>query len=509
MSTQNDMKNENQAVPEDREAPDAAEAGTGSPHKEAAHTRGGRWHFSKKALFFGACAVIAIVIYAIANSQNLAQVFNTIGDILAPITIGGIIAYLCNPIMRFYEYIVFGKMKKSALHHGLSLLLTALTVLGILAGLIALIVPELIRSIQHLIDNSSTYLASLLTWANNIVQKVTANLPIDIDISTPEKLVDFLEETVGDVDEILNKVMGYLGNINLAGGVWNVLLGLVTALKNLFLGVFIAFYILASKEKRSAQLYKARAALFNEKQDQKITEIVKLVDKTFGGFIKGLLLDALAVGVVTFLLLSIFRVSEYNLLIAAICAVTNIIPVFGPFIGAIPSALIVLISNPSKLLLFIILILIIQQIDGNILVPRIQGSNTGISSLSVLVAITIMGSLFGIMGMIIGVPVFAVIIELGKRALETRLQKKGLATDTVDYYPSDAIGIAEEEVYYEHSHLRYVYDHSKLKTYNDRLRARHNQRKQKRVEKKKKKADTKSKVADKKTSSTKPKNPKK
>ena len=189
-------------------------------------------------------------------------------------------------------------------------------------------------------------------------------------------------------------------------------------------------------------------------------------------------------GIVTFILLSIFRVSDYNLLIAAICGVTNIIPVFGPFIGAIPSALIVLISNPSKLIVFILLILVIQQIDGNIIVPRIQGNNTGISSLAVLIAITVMGSLFGVMGMIIGVPIFAVIIELCKRALDERLKKRGRPTDTVAYYPSDAVGNAEEEVYYEHSHLRYLYDHSKLKAIIKLQKARHERRKRKRQAKK-------------------------
>ncbi len=442
----------------------------------------------KLMLFFGACAVVAILIYAVANNQNLSAVFTSIGDILAPVTIGGVIAYLCNPIMRFYEYIVFGKMKKGGLHHGLSLLMTVLTVFGLFAGLLALILPELINSIRHLIDNSGTYLESLLTYANSIIQTITAKLPIEIDISTPEKLVAELEKYIGSTSDILNKILGFVGDLNAVDGIWNFILTLFTAFKNLFLGLFIAFYILSSKEKRSAQVRKARAALLNEKQDKKLTEVVKLVDKTFGGFIKGLLLDAVAVGVITYIMLSIFEVSEYNLLIAAICAVTNIIPVFGPFIGAIPSALIVLITNPSKLLVFIILILVIQQIDGNILVPRIQGSNTGISSLAVLIAITVMGSLFGIMGMIIGVPLFAVIIELIKRALEERLRKRGLATDTVDYYPSDAVGNAEEEVYYEHSHLRYLYDHSKLKVYIDRIVARIERIKQKRAERRARRA---------------------
>ncbi len=477
-------------APEAEPAPEA-ESASASPqltaHTAAAAPEAEKHaRFSKRIFFFSACAVIAILVYAVANSNNLAEVFANIGDILAPVVIGGVIAYLCNPIMRFYEYIVFGRMKKSGLHRGLSLLMTVITVFGLLAGLLALILPELIKSIQTLVDEAPQYLDKLLSVANDLVQKITANTDLDIDISTPENLVNFLEDTIGDVGA---KLQEFLAGFDVAGSVWKILMDFVTAFKNLFLGIFIAFYILASKEKRSAQIYKARAALLNEKQNKQLTELVKLVDKTFGGFIKGLLLDALAVGVMTFLMLTIFQVSEYNLLIAAICAVTNVIPVFGPFIGAIPSAIIVLISNPSKLLVFVILILVIQQIDGNILVPRIQGSNTGISSLAVLIAITVMGSLFGMMGMIIGVPIFAVIIELVKRGLEARLAKRGLATDTVAYYPDDSIGNAEEEVYYEHSHLRYVYDHSKLKVYIDRIVARFNKIKAKHTERKAKRAN--------------------
>ena len=248
---------------------------------------------------------------------------------------------------------------------------------------------------------------------------------------------------------------------------------------DLILGLFIAFYILSSKEKRVAQIKKFRAAFFSEERNEKISDVIHLVDRTFGGFIKGVMLDALAVGIVTFIMLTICNVSEYNLLISAICAVTNIIPVFGPFIGAIPSAFIVLISNPEKFFLFIFLVLVIQQIDGNILCPMIQGNNTGVSSLSVLIAITVMGGFFGLGGMIIGVPVFAVMIELGKRAIEARLQKKGMATDTIAYYADNAIGNAEEDVYYEHAHWKYKYDHSRLKPHVDKLIASMTRKKRK------------------------------
>ncbi len=438
----------------------------------------------KKTVFFASLAILAILVFAICNADSLSQFFAHIGTILSPLLIGGVIAYLCNPLMRFFEYVVFRKMRKGALHSGLSLLLTVLTILLLLAGVVALIVPELIRSIEHLTANlTTTYIPGLRNFIDNILAKVNNRLPEGTDLPTSDKLLGLLG--LNDVQSALSKAMDYLSglNFNIGGSIWQMLLSIFTAIKNVILGIFIAIYLLASKEKRAAQIRKARAALLNEKQDRKLTEIVRLADKTFGGYTKGILLDALVVGVLTFLLLTIFRVSEYNLLIAAICAVTNIIPVFGPFIGAIPSALIVLISNPSKFFVFIILILIIQQIDGNIIVPRIQGSNTGISSLSVLIAITIMGSLFGIPGMIIGVPIFAVMIELIKRYLEKRLRKRGLATDTVAYYPSDAVGNAEEEIYYEHSHLRYWYQNSKLKKQIDRIRQRFLELRRKHAEK--------------------------
>ena len=429
----------------------------------------------KRVIFFGTCTVVAILVYCIANASDFTAFFTRIGDVLAPLLIGCIIAYLCNPFLKFYEYVVFRKLHKGNWRRGLSLLCTVLTFFGILALIIALILPELIESIDQLIDKYEIYLNSLLGFVQTIINKLPENIAGHIDISDVEKLNLFLTDMLGAGEDAMSKILsfleGFLMDGDLIGNVWTFLTDLFNTFMNLILGLFIAFYILSSKEKRVAQINKFRAACFSDKSNQMITDVVKLVDRTFGGFIKGVLLDALAVGVVTFLLLSVCRISEYNLLIAAICAVTNIIPVFGPFIGAIPSGLIVLISNPEKFILFIVLVVLIQQIDGNLLCPMIQGNNTGVSSLAVLVAITVMGGFFGIAGMIIGVPVFAVIIELVKRTLEYRLAKKGKPTDTTEYYAANAVGNAEEDVYYEHAHWKYKYDHSRLKPHVDKALA--------------------------------------
>ena len=431
--------------------------------------------FKKRWVFFGVLAVIFVSVYCLVNVDSISTVFKRLGEVLSPLFIGCFIAYLCNPILKFYEYLVFRKLGKGNLRLGLSLLCTFLTLFGIIAVILAMIIPELYKSISHLIGNYEESLNGLLGFVQSIINKLPAEITAEIDISDVDKLMAFIEDVFGDAEQVMNNVLemlkGYVFEGDLIGNIWNVLSKVFGTIVDFFLGLVIAFYILSSKEKRLAQINKFRAAYLNDKQDGKLSEIVTLVDKTFGGFFKGVLVDALVVGVLMFIGLSIFSVSEYNLLIAIICAITNIIPVFGPLIGAIPSALIVLISNPEKLIVFILIVLVIQQIDGNILVPLIQGNNTGISSLAVLVSITVMGGFFGIGGMVIGVPVFAVVIELVKRAIEDKLRKQDKETDTTHYYRKGAIGNAEEEVYYEHAHLKYKYDHSKIKPHVDKVLA--------------------------------------
>ena len=425
----------------------------------------------KQWLFFGVLALVFVVAYCLVNVDSFTSLFARIGEVLTPVLIGCVLAYFLNPILKFWEYIVFRKMGKGKLRLGLSLLCTYLTAIAILAGLVALIIPELVKSIGELVSNYEVYLNRLLGFIQTIIDK----LNLDVDISDMEKLTVFLTDLFGNTENLMNTILDGLESVvqktNLLGNIWTFLSGLFGTIIDVVLGIFISVYILSSKEKRVAQFRKFRAAYMKDKQGGFLSECITLADKIFGSFFKGVILDALIVGVLVFIVMSIFRVSEYTLLIAAICAVTNVIPVFGPWLGAIPSALIVLMTNPEKVILFIILILIIQQIDANLILPTIQGNNTGISSLSVLISITIMGGLFGIPGMVIGVPVFAVIIEMIKRTVDRKLISKNKETDTTFYYRKNAIGNAEEEVYYEHAHWKYKWDHSRIKPRVEKLLA--------------------------------------
>ncbi len=431
-------------------------------------------HLQKRAVFYITTAAIAVLLLVISAMDPLVTFLRNGLSILSPLIVGVVIAYLCDPILEFFEYRLFRGMKSGGLRRGLSLLCTVVVAFGVIALILAIMIPQLYKSISELITNYETYINDLLAWLQNIIDKLTANLPIEIDISNIHKLMDFLKDMFGSVENALSQFLAQIQQVasdgNLLGNLWGFLLNAFNTFKNLFLGLFIAFYILASKEKRSAQIRKFRTAMLGEKADNQLEEVITLTDRTFGGFIYGKILDSLVIGILTLVLLTIFDVSPYNMLIATFVGITNIIPVFGPFIGAIPAFFVVLISNPSKAFLFLLLILIIQQLDGNIIGPKILGDNTGISSLCVIIAISVCSALWGVTGMVIGVPVFAVIIEMVKRFLEYRLEANGDPTDTLYYYPEYARGNAEQDLYYEHAPLRYTYEHSKLKPKIDRLR---------------------------------------
>ena len=446
----------------------------GVPVTEETVSINGKKH-KKRTVFYIVATVIALLLFAMAVHEPMIAVFKYILSILSPLIIGLVIAYLCDPILEFFEYRVFKWRHNGSLKRGLSLFCTIIVAFGIVAVVAVMMIPQLYQSLTELFRNSETYINSLLSWLQTGLNKLTANLPVDIvDFSDIDKLTALIEEMFGSAENALSELIAELQEVaaegNLWEKVWAVLLGLFNSVKNLFIGLFIAFYILASKEKRVAQFRKFRKAMFNEKTDSKVEDFIALTDKTFGGFIFGKILDSLVIGVLTFVMMSIFEISPYNMLISTFIGLTNVIPVFGPFIGAIPSFFVVLISNPSKAILFLVLILIIQQLDGNIIGPKILGDNTGVSSLCVIIAIAICSAMWGVVGMIIGVPIFAVVIEMIKRMLEKKLTAKGEPTDTMAYYPADAVGNAEKDVYYEHSSLRYAYEHSKLKPRLDKLR---------------------------------------
>lgn len=393
---------------------------------------------NKKLLWgIGIYLAVLFLILWISNIQPLTSFFSAFLMILRPVLIGLVIAYLCNPIFRFFERKLFYKIRPSALRRALSLFSAYLILLLIIVLLLLLIFPQLIDSVQNFVNNSETYFETacaemngLISWFNDVLPKTEQGFGV-IPYLNAQKIYDAFSQFLQSFRLDPQTLLGLFNSttISMAGSI------LSTAADVIF-GFFISLYLLSTKEKCYAQVMRLRRAFLSERVNAIITDICTVADVSFGGFIRGKLLDSAIVGVLVYLAISIFSI-PYAILIAVTVALTDIIPVIGPFIGVVPSAIVILLTDPAKVIPFLICILIIQQFDGNILAPKVLGEQTGISSLCVLIAITTMGSMFGFVGMIIGVPLFATVLELTGRFLDKRLIAKGLSTETDDYYVPD------------------------------------------------------------------------
>lgn len=365
----------------------------------------------------------SIMFYFIASQiGSFSEKIRIAINILTPFIIGFAIAYLLNFILKFFEEDLLGKSPKfKKLKHSqkrsIGILLTYLTAVGIGYLAIHFIVPQLIDSIMGLVNDIPTYVDNITKLYNDIMG--------DSDIS-PEYMNLINEQ----MDKVIHYVMNFAQEIIPVVG--NTLKTIASSIWNIVLGIIISVYLLIDKEKFYAINRKIICALFSTKRANRIFELTHRSNQTFGKFLSGKIIDSAIIGVLSFVIFSLTKM-PYTLLVSVIIGVTNIIPFFGPFIGAIPSFIIILFVSPVKALWFLLLVFIIQQIDGNIIGPKILGDSIGISAFWILFAILVSGKFFGIIGMIIGVPLFAVIYSVIKEEVEYKLKIKNLPTDTKDY----------------------------------------------------------------------------
>ncbi len=367
-------------------------------------------------------AVVFIIIKRDSFSSFISQVFR----ILRPVIIGAVIAYLSNPIFRMFEKYVFGGVRSFSVRRTLSLVATYIVLALILVILLMLIIPQLLTSVLDFLENYETLLATALENINGFLSQINTSLGMQIPPVKPETLRQGLDWIVKNVN-----VEGLMDRL-LSGSTILVIFEYIGdtffILTDIIFGLFISIYLLAGKERIYAQFMRTRKALFNNRINERITRICTIADQSFGGFLRGKILDSTIVGVLVYIIISIMRV-PYPLLIAVVIGITDIVPVVGPWIGVIPSAVIVLLSDPIKVIPFLLCILVVHQIDGNIIAPKILGENTGVSSLCVMISITVMGAIWGLAGMVLGVPLFATIIELTNEFLNKRLEARGLPTE--------------------------------------------------------------------------------
>lgn len=384
-------------------------------------------------------AVIFFLIVALSNLSEVNAFLAWLLDILAPVLIGLCIAYLINPLFRALERRVFSRVRPVSLRRALSLLLTYAIMLAVIAGLILLIIPQLVDSVKTFAGNLNSHLDSLVEQFNSVIGWINEKLPSTSGetVLTPLDRNTVLEKVNGLLNTLIELVRDSMdsGSISHIIAILGQTAPVVT---DTILAIFISLYILATKELRYAQVKKFRTAWIPERFDRSMTRILSIADRSFGGFLRGKLLDSSIVGVLVYLFCLIVRIPN-PLLIAVIIGITDIVPVIGPFIGVIPSAIIILLTDPIKVVFFLLAILVIQQIDGNVIAPKILGENTGVSSLCVLIATILMGSLWGLVGMVIGVPLFATVLELLKIWIGRRLDEKGLPNEMENYYARDAL----------------------------------------------------------------------
>lgn len=362
-------------------------------------------------------ASIFVALFALVNFGTFANIFSVIISVLNPVLIGFIIAYLCNPIYKALRNKALKKIKRQKLKKVLSIVLTYLIVLAIVSGILLIIIPQFVYAFKDLVAKTDGYISAAIAWANNLISnsEFFAEGTDILDFIDTEKILANLKTFFDASGDILKKVGDWAINYgtNIVGGITNV-----------FLGLFISIYVLVFKEKIGLWFKRLlRAFLKREKYDSLIYRVVH-VNSKFGNYIIGALTDSIIIAVECFIIFTLFGI-PYAPLVSVIIGITNIIPILGPFLGAIPSAFIIFIVNPEKVILFIILIIIIQQIDGHIVAPFILGSSLGLSSFGIIIAITVMGSLWGIPGMFIGVPLFAYVADVIEEIVNNKLREIG------------------------------------------------------------------------------------
>ena len=378
--------------------------------------------------------------YFLFHGTNILDGLHDIIDILMPVIFGFAIAYLMTPVLNYIERKLlcplFDKCglkqtkKRRSVQRGLSIFFTAFLFLAVIYLLLYMMISQLVPSVQNIISNFGQYRTNIINWVNQRLEddpELEANI-LQLVNQYSAQLNKWISGLPSNIHLWLRTVTNTASNI--LGGVWNFIIGFI-----------IAIYVLASKEKFAGQAKKILFAMFDKETANITIRNFRFTHRTFIGFLGGKIADSIIIGLLCFIGTTLLK-TPYAALVSVIIGFTNVIPFFGPYLGAIPSAILILIVDPMhplNCIYFVIFILVLQQFDGNFLGPKILGNSTGLTSFWVIFAITFFGGFFGVVGMIVGVPIFAVIYAAIKSIVNTRLQKKELPVETKQYEKLDYI----------------------------------------------------------------------
>ena len=383
---------------------------------------------TKRVLVYIVAGIGILAAYFILiNLKRVSGILSSVSGILRPFIIAAIFAYIVNGPMMFFERL-FGRLTdkkkpRPVLKRVLAIIAAWVASLAVLVLFFVIIVPDVKISITTLINNLPSYFESLKAFIVALAEKY------QLDISYLNSFMNF-QVTADGIMEIIDKYSDAL--IPQLANIANISVQIGSFIADVIIAIIISVYLLFSKETLIAQLKKALYALFNRKLADISVRVARETHRTFSGFINGKLLDSLIIGILCFIGMSILKF-EYALLISFIVGVTNVIPLFGPMFGAVPSVLLLLMIDPWHALWFAVFIFALQQLDGNVIGPKILGDSTGLPALWVMFAILVGGALWGVAGMFVGVPLFAVIYRFSKEILENLLKKKNMPENTSAY----------------------------------------------------------------------------
>ena len=390
-------------------------------------------YFQLTMAVFSAISLSVVLFFAIYRFDAIKAIFSNVFGILEPFIYGSVIAYLLRPMCNWYEdnFNQYFPRKLRKMASGAAVMMSMVSGILIVYALIIMIGPQLIQSITNIWSSLPDRVNSFINWAT-------------VTFGEDEELLNFFNtsyETVYQAVDTWVKNTLTPRITDIVSGVGQSVVTVFKTLLNMLIGFIVAIYLLSSRKKFKTQGVMLIRSVFKPRWADMILNEMAFVDRVFGGFIDGKIVDSAIIGVLCYIGCMIFRFPN-ALLVSAIIGITNVIPFFGPFIGAVPATILILLENPIKGLWFIVFVFGLQQLDGNIIGPKILGDRTGLSSFWVLFAITLFGGLWGLVGMIVGVPIVAVAYDLIRKLIHRGL----IRNNGMEYWDAYNSLYAEEEV---------------------------------------------------------------
>lgn len=406
---------------------------------------GMKWNIEKKYLRVGLISLVVIVLallfnYSLQHNDEMMTFKETVKGTMWPIIMGCVLAYLLNPVLHFFEdyfFLPLGKIlykkpekeaKRKKFARALAIFCTIIFLLVIVVGGLYLVVPQVYQSLLKIVTDAPVYYNEIQSWMDSL---------------NPEKS-EISRYVLMGIDRVYLQAIDYLNNDilpnmdKIVAGVTSGIVGGLKLILNVLLALIISVYVMAGKENLISVAKKLVYSVFSTKNANRVLDGMRYASQVFGGFVNGKIIDSFIIGAICYVFMVIVDF-DYTVLISMIIGVTNVIPYFGPFIGAIPSILILLMVDPKQGIIFAVFVIILQQVDGNIIGPLILGDRLKLSSMWILFAILVGGGFFGVIGMILGAPCFACIYTLVSTICRSKLQQKQLPTDTNIYYELERI----------------------------------------------------------------------